>query len=75
MESLPIKQKVHIQTDLVLTELIDLLYEILNILEVVEPKERYDVYIHQNLDHTHEVLLSTKIQKEISTCLSSKKTR
>lgn len=58
--------KVPSQTDLVLTELIDLPYEILNVLEV-EPKERYDVYLIGNLDHTHEVLLSTKIQKEIST--------
>lgn len=63
--------KVPSQTDLVLTELIDLPYEILNVLEV-EPKERYDVYLIGNLDHTHEVLLSTKIQKEISTYYRAK---
>ena len=58
------QEKIQRQIELDLTHLIDLPYEVLGIQEV-EQKECYDVYLSGDLDYTNEILLSTKIQKEV----------
>ena len=54
-----------VREEINLNNLIELPYEIL-LLKQSDQEESYDVYLVGELDYTNEILLSTKIQKEIS---------
>lgn len=54
-----------VKEEINLSNLIELPYEIL-LLKQSDQEESYDVYLVGELDYTNEILLSTKIQKEIS---------